>query len=59
MTQRGLALVVLVVGVLLALVALLADILGVGSEPGFGWKQSAGLAVGLVLAAIGLWRWRQ
>ena len=58
MTQRGPALVILVVGVLLALVSLFADVLGVGGEPGFGWKQAAGLVAGLVLIAIGLWRWR-
>ena len=55
MTQRGLALVILVVGVLLALVSLFADPLGVGGEPGFGYKQTAGLVVGVALAALGLW----
>ena len=58
MAQRGSALVILAVGVLLALVSLFADVLGVGGEPGFGWKQTAGLVVGVALVAIGLWRWR-
>ena len=58
MAQRGSALVILVVGVLLALVSLFADVLGVGGEPGFGRKQTAGLVVGVVLVAIGLWRRR-
>jgi hypothetical protein len=58
MTQRKSALVILVVGVLLALVSLLADALGIGGEPGFGYKQGAGLLVGVVLVAIGLWRIR-
>ena len=57
MTQRGSALVILVIGVLLALVSLFADALGIGGEPGLGWKQSAGLAIGVVLVAISLWRW--
>jgi hypothetical protein len=56
MTQRGSALVILVVGVLLALVSLFADALGIGGEPGFGYKQAAGLAVGVMLMALGLWR---
>jgi hypothetical protein len=58
MAQRGSALIVLVVGVLLALVSLFADALGVGGQPGFGWKQTVGLVIGLALVAYGLWRRR-
>ena len=49
---------VLVAGVLLVLVSLFADPLGVGGEPGFGWKQTTGLVIGLALVALGLWRRR-
>ena len=55
MTQRNLALVILVAGVLLALVSLFADPLGVGGEPGFGYKQTVGLVVGVALTGLGLW----
>jgi len=55
MTRRGSALVILVVGVLLSLVSIFADTLGVGGEPGFGYKQTAGLVVGVALVALGLW----
>jgi hypothetical protein len=58
MPRRGWALVVFVLGVLLALVSLFADALGVGGEPGFGWKQTLGLVVGVALAAFGWWRSR-
>ena len=58
MTRRGWNLVIVVVGVLLALVSLFADALGVGADPGFGWKQAAGLVVGVALVGIGLWRRR-
>lgn len=58
MAQRGSTLIMLVVGVLLALVSLGADALGVGGEPGFGYKQMAGLALGVALVAFGLWRMR-
>jgi uncharacterized membrane protein len=58
MAQRGWPLLVLVLGILLALVSLFADPLGLGAQPGFGWKQTLGLAVGVVLAALGLWRRR-
>ena len=58
MTRRGSAFVMVVVGVLLALVSIFADVLGVGGEPGFGYKQGAGLVVGVALVALGLWRRR-
>ncbi|HMH50549.1 MAG TPA: hypothetical protein VK548_09980 [Candidatus Acidoferrum sp.] len=58
MTRRRSALIMVVIGVILALVSLLADAIGVGGDPGFGYKQGAGLVVGVVLVAIGLWRGR-
>ena len=58
MTRRGSGLIVLVIGALLALVSLFADALGIGGEPGFGYKQAAGVLIGVVVAAIGLWRVR-
>ena len=58
MTRRQSALLMLVVGILLALVSLFADALGVGGQPGFGWKQAGGLVLGLVLVGLGLQRRR-
>jgi hypothetical protein len=49
---------IVVVGVLLVLVSLFADALGVGANPGFGWKQIGGGVVGVALVAFGLWRRR-
>jgi len=54
--QRRWPLVVLVLGIVLALVSLFADAIGVGGEPGFGWKQTLGLVVGVGLVALALWR---
>lgn len=52
---RSIAWVLIVVGVLLALVSGLGDTIGIGAEEGdFGWKQIAGLGVGLALAATGI-----
>ena len=51
--------VILVLGILLALVSVFADPLGVGGEPGFGWKQQTGLAVGLALTALAAWQLRR
>jgi uncharacterized membrane protein len=58
MALRGWRLLILVLGILLAIVSLFADPLGLGAKPGFGWKQSLGLAAGVVLAALGIWRGR-
>jgi hypothetical protein len=43
-------------GTLLILVSLFADVLGLGREPRFGWKQGVVLVVGLALVVGGsLW----
>jgi hypothetical protein len=41
--------VVVLVGVVAALIAALADPLGIGAESGFGWKQGVLLAIGILL----------
>ena len=57
MTQRGWA-ALAVVGIVLAIVSLLADPLGIGGEPRFGWKQWLGLIAGVVAAVVGAWQYR-
>ncbi len=52
---RSIAWTLIVLGIVLALVSGLGDAVGIGAEEGnFGWKQIAGLAVGLALAATGI-----
>ncbi|MFV2071865.1 MAG: hypothetical protein ACC742_04335 [Thermoanaerobaculales bacterium] len=46
--------ILLVLGVLLFLVCLTADVIGLGPSPGLGWKQILGAVVGVVIAAIGM-----
>ena len=51
--------VLLVVGTALGLVSLTADLIGIGGYPGFGWKQTLGTAVAIVMvagAALRIWR---
>jgi uncharacterized membrane protein len=48
--------VMLVVGVVLAIISIFADRIGLGASPGFGWKQTLGLLVGVALIVLGLWR---
>ena len=54
MPQRAVNASLLVAGVLLLLVAATADSLGLGSSPGLGKLQIAGLVVGAVAAAVGI-----
>ena len=49
---------VLGLGVLVALVSVLADAAGIGGEPGVGYKQGAGFLVGIALIIAGAW-WKR
>jgi hypothetical protein len=51
--------ILVVAGVLLFLVSLTADITTIGEGTGVGWKQIAGAATGVVIAAIGIVRLRR
>jgi hypothetical protein len=54
MSSKGLGLVLVLVGLAVLVVAAAADPLGVGGAAGFGWKQILGVAVGAVLAVLGV-----
>ena len=53
------AVVVLVIGVGLLAVALLADVIGLGDDVGFGPQQQMGAVAGFVIAALGFWLFRK
>jgi len=42
------------IGVLLALLSLLADPLGLGRHPGFGWIQGLGVVIGVLVILAGV-----
>lgn len=54
MGSRGLGVVLLIIGVVIGVLCVLADSIGIGGYPGFGWKQIVGVIVGVVIAVWGL-----
>ena len=54
MSNKSRGLVLVIVGALLLIVAVGADVLGLGGHPGFGWKQITAAVVGAVVAVAGL-----
>ena len=55
-SRRTWSWLMLVVGIVLAFVSIFADRIGLGAMPGFGWKQTIGLLIGVAAIALGLWR---
>jgi hypothetical protein len=60
MKNKTIGIIVIIVGILVATVSLLADILGVGGNLNtIGWKQLLGAGVGIIVVIIGVWFTRQ
>jgi len=53
MAKKGLSLILIVVGIIILLSSLLADMIGIGGYPGIGYKQIIGAIVGAVIAVTG------
>ena len=53
--KRTIGIVLAVVGVVGAVLALAADVLGFGDYPGINWAQGAAAAACLVIAIFGVW----
>ncbi len=47
------SILVLVIGIGLLAASLLADVIGIGDDPGFGNQQTMGTIAGVVITAIG------
>ena len=59
MSKKTSALLYIVVGILLVIVSLAPDFIGLGADPSvIGWKQLVGMAVGVVIAILGILRIR-
>lgn len=46
--------VLLVIGIVVLLLSLLADVIGIGGSPVFGYRQIVGVIVGAIVAVVGL-----
>jgi len=46
--------VLLVVGIVVLLLSLLADLIRIGGHPGFGYYQIVGIIVGAIVTVVGL-----
>jgi hypothetical protein len=55
MQSSALAKTLMIVGILIVLIAALADPLGLGRSPGFGWRQTLGVIVGALVIVAGLY----
>ncbi len=56
---RLVAIALIIVGVILALVSIFAHQLGLGPNPGFGWKKLLGTVVGIIILIAGIILLRQ
>ena len=54
MSKKTISLIAIILGVVVALVSLTADLIGIGSYPGLNWAQLTGTAIGLLLILLGL-----
>jgi len=59
MGRKGLSLILVVIGIIILLVSLLADVLGIGGYPGIGYKQILGAILGAVISIIGFILYRK
>ncbi len=55
MWKRIIAIIFIVVGILGAVVSLLADYIGIGRYPGINYAQIIGMGCGLLMIGVGAW----
>jgi hypothetical protein len=55
MSNRNLGIAILVIGILIILISLLADVISIGATAGvMGWKQILGAGIGLFVCIAGI-----
>ncbi len=51
--KRTIGLALLIGGIVFLIISVAADAIGLGRDPGFGSQQTAGTAVGAIVAIVG------
>lgn len=59
MNNKTSAMVVLALGALLLLASLLADVIGIGDDAGFGRQQTMGTIAGVLVLAVGAYLYKK
>ena len=54
MTGKQMAGIIIIIGTGLLAASLLADVIGIGDDPGFGMQQTMGTVAGVVIVFLGL-----
>lgn len=54
MSKKTISLAAIIIGLIVTLISLMADLVGIGSYPGINYAQLGGAALGLILVLIGL-----
>jgi hypothetical protein len=54
MTAKQMAGIIVVIGVGLLAISLLANVIGIGDDPGFGRQQTMGSVAGAAIALVGV-----
>jgi len=58
-TGKIASMIIIGIGIGFLAVSLLADVIGIGDDPGFGLQQTTGTIAGVVIAGVGLFLWRK
>jgi len=54
MSKKTISLAAIIIGLIVTLISLMADLVGIGSYPGINYAQLGGAAIGLIIVMIGL-----
>ena len=58
--KNTVSIILIVVGIVILVLSLLADPIGIGRDPGFGYKQTVGSVVGAIVTIVGLvWKFKK
>ena len=57
MSKKMIGIVLMVVGVVVVIVSLGADMMGLGATSGLGLWQALGTVLGVIIVAVGAWFW--